>query len=175
VKPGKVSGQRGTIRGVRHSLDDIRADCGPAIARVVASYAPPGPDREDLAQEVALALVRAMPQFRGEASLRTFVLRVAHNVGLRSAIKRRETTGEPYRDSTDPRPSPEQQVAVRRGEERLLAAVRELPVGLRQALTLALEELSHREISHVLGISENAVAIRLHRARALLKGLLETS
>ena len=32
----------------------------------------------------------------------------------------------------------------------------------------------HREIGEVLGISENAVAIRMHRARTLLRGLLET-
>ncbi|MBT3224668.1 MAG: RNA polymerase subunit sigma-70, partial [Proteobacteria bacterium] len=42
------------------------------------------------------------------------------------------------------------------------AAVHQLPLSLRQVLTLALEELAHREIAEVLGISENAVAIRFY-------------
>ena len=56
---------------------------------------------------------------------------------------------------------------------RLTALIRELPVGLRQVLTLALEDLPQREIAEALGITENAVAIRLHRARRLLKSRLE--
>ena len=56
---------------------------------------------------------------------------------------------------------------------RLLSAMQELPIGLRQVLTLALEELPQGEIADVLGITENAVAIRMHRARRLLRTLLE--
>ena len=56
---------------------------------------------------------------------------------------------------------------------RLMTAIRELPVGFRQVLTLALEDLSQREIAEALGITENAVAIRIHRARRLLKSRLE--
>lgn len=62
---------------------------GPALARVVASYAPPGSNREDLAQEVAMALVRALPAFRGQASLKTYVLRIAHNICLRQVMRKR--------------------------------------------------------------------------------------
>ena len=54
---------------------------------------------------------------------------------------------------------------------RLLSAMQELPIGLRQVLTLALEELPQGEIADVLGITENAVAIRMHRARRLLRTL----
>ena len=56
---------------------------------------------------------------------------------------------------------------------RLLSAMQGLPIGLRQVLTLALEELPQGEIADVLGITENAVAIRMHRARRLLRTLLE--
>ena len=56
---------------------------------------------------------------------------------------------------------------------RLLSAMQELPIGLRQVLTLALEKLPQGEIADVLGITENAVAIRMHRARRLLRTLLE--
>jgi DNA-directed RNA polymerase specialized sigma24 family protein len=45
----------------------------------------------------------------------------------------------------------------------------------RQVLTLALEDLSHAEIGSVLGIRENAVAVRLTRARQALREALGVS
>jgi DNA-directed RNA polymerase specialized sigma24 family protein len=52
------------------------------------------------------------------------------------------------------------------------AAVRSLPLAYRQTAMLTLEGLTPREISDVSGISANAVAIRLTRAKTLLRGIL---
>jgi len=153
----------------------LQISCGPALSRVVASYAPPGADRDDLAQEVSAALVQALHRFRGDASLKTFALRVAHNVCLRHSLRRRKWQLDSDVELVDPRASPESTAAQRQRENHLLVAIRQLPVGLRQVLALALEDLSHREIGEVLGISENAVGIRMHRARAALKTQLEAS
>ena len=158
---------------MKPSWNEVRTAYGPALARVVASYAPPGADREDLAQEVAMALVRALPAFRGEASLKTYVLRIAHNVCLRQVMRDRRWKVDPIAEIADSAPSAERRAIRREEETRLLDAIRKLPVGLRQVLTLALEELPQREIAEVLGITENAVAIRMHRARRLLKARLE--
>ena len=148
---------------------------GPALKRVVASYLPPGSEREDLAQEVSLAVVRALPSHRGEASVRTYVLRIAHNVALRYVTRRRRAFTEPMPDQVaDPGPCPEAIAARSQRQERLLSAVRRLPIAQRQVLTLALEELSHAEIAQTLGISDNAVATRLHRARERLRAELES-
>ena len=170
---GKIPLAGCTIAFVKPSWDEVHTAYGPALARVVASYAPPGPDREDLAQEVAMALVRALPAFRGEASLKTYVLRIAHNVSLRHVMRDRRWKVDPIDEITDSAVSAEHRAMQREEGTRLLAAIRELPVGLRQALTLALEELPQREIAEVLGVTENAVAIRMHRARRLLKARLE--
>lgn len=162
-----------TYRDVTPDDEDLWATHGAALARVVASYTPPGADRDDLAQEVALAIVRALPRFRGACSLRSYVLRIAHNVGLRHATRRRRWRFEPEVELVDPTASPEAQAARAQEQERLMVAVRALPLSLRQVLTLALEDLSHREIGQILGISDNAVAIRLHRARRQLETLME--
>jgi RNA polymerase sigma-70 factor (ECF subfamily) len=53
--------------------------------------------------------------------------------------------------------------------ERLAEALRRLPLGLRQTLSLTLEGLSQSEIAEVLELSENVVSVRLHRARKLLR------
>ncbi len=52
--------------------------------------------------------------------------------------------------------------------DRLLRAVRELPLGQRQLVTLALEGLSYAEMAEVLDISSNLVGVRLNRARKAL-------
>jgi len=60
--------------------------------------------------------------------------------------------------------------------DRLLAALDHLPAGEREALQLVLwEELSHAETAQVLGCSANAVAIRVHRAKARLRQELSGS
>ena len=119
-----------------------------------------------------MALVRALPAFRREASLKTYVLRIAHNVCLRQVMRDRQWRVDQIDEIADSAASAEHRAMQREEGARLLAAIRKLPVGLRQVLTLALEELPQREIAEVLGITENAVAIRMHRARRLLKARL---
>ena len=100
-------------------------------------------------------------------------MRVAHNVCLREVVRHREWTVEQVAEPADPTASPERNMQRLEDGNRLMTAIRKLPVGFRQVLTLALEDLSQREIAEALGITENAVAIRMHRARRLLKSRLE--
>ena len=55
---------------------------GPALNRLAAGYEWDPVERQDLLQDIALAIWRALPAFRGESSERTFVFRIAHNRGL---------------------------------------------------------------------------------------------
>ena len=105
--------------------------------------------------------------------LGTYVLRIAHNVCLRQVMRRRQWKVDPIEEVADSAASPERRAMQREDGARLLSAMQGLPIGLRQVLTLALEELPQGEIADVLGITENAVAIRMHRARRLLRTLLE--
>ena len=57
---------------------------GPSLARLAASYARRASEHDDLFQEIAFAIWRALPGFRGECSERTFVFRIAHNRGCRT-------------------------------------------------------------------------------------------
>lgn len=55
---------------------------------------------------------------------------------------------------------------------RLVKALRVLPIGLREPALLALEGLTQQEIAGILGITPNAVAIRMTRAKSQLRKLL---
>ena len=144
---------------------------GAALTRLAASYARARGDREDLFQDIAVAIWQALPHFRGECSERTFLFRIAHNRGIAHIARRRLPTidSEETLDPPDERPDPEQSLSADQQNRRLLAAVLCLPVGYRQVLTLALEGMSYSEIGQVLGIGESNVGARLTRARQALR------
>jgi RNA polymerase sigma-70 factor (ECF subfamily) len=147
------------------------------LRRQAAAYERDPTAREDLLQEILLALWRALPRFRGECSERTFVLRVAHNRALTHAFRRppRGTDLEAVAEVVDPRPGPEHAAVEAQRRERLLAALHRLPLLARQVLSLSLEGLGGSEIAVLLGITENNANVRLSRARRALKQELERS
>ena len=164
-----------TAEGLAERFDGLLREHGPALRRVASGYEADPARREDLFQDICLAVWQALPRFRGESSERTFLFRIAHNRGLTHRTRRFRRAPAPTADLAeaeevaDPGASPE--TAARDGERRarLREAVRRLPLEPRQVLTLTLEGLTPREISEVVGITENNVAVRLSRARKLLR------
>lgn len=159
------------------AFDRVLRTYGAALGRLAAAYERDEHDREDLVQEILLALWRALPGFRGDCSERTFVYRVAHNRALthrrrRGVSRSREAPLDLAGEIVDQSANPEADAGARQRRERLLDAVRRLSTAHRQVLLLRLEELSNREIAEVLGVNENVVAIRLTRARKALTELL---
>jgi RNA polymerase sigma-70 factor (ECF subfamily) len=156
-------------------FETLLAEHGAALWRLASGYTDDHSEREDLYQEIVLALWLAMPRFRGECSQRTFVFRVAHNRGLTHRRLRRRIGWEPLADEeTLPAAttSPLARTVETHARRRLYDAIRGLPAGQRQVVMMTLEELSQREIAEVLGISEGNVAVRLHRAKKGLAALL---
>lgn len=143
---------------------------GASLARLASSYELNAHAREDLLQEIRLAIWTALPRFRGESSLRTFLFRVAHNRALTHVWRRnRNISSEDSEETVDAREGPEAAAIQAANRSSLMEAIRQLPLPFRQVITLSLEDLSHTEIASVLGISENNVAVRMNRARKLLK------
>jgi RNA polymerase sigma factor (sigma-70 family) len=161
-------------------FERVVREYGAALARLAAAYAPDRADRDDLSQEILVAIWRALPRFRGESSERTFVFRVAHNRGITYRSRRRhhprleaEAEAEAAADAVpDAGPDPAALLARSRRHQRLVAAVGELPEPHRQAVMLHLEGLTNREIAGVQGTTEDNVAVRLARARKALRLLL---
>jgi RNA polymerase sigma factor (sigma-70 family) len=165
----------------RHDLeaqfDRILSEHGAAVSRLAFGYETVASVREELVQDIALAIWQALAHFRGECSERTFVYRITHNRGLSHVWKRRpphqpldeiEESDQPI----DPRPHPEERVAQTDQRMRLMSAIQSLPLTYRQMIVLMLEGLSHVQMAEVLGITENNVAVRLNRARNILKDAL---
>lgn len=156
------------------SFNAVLSQYGAAIARVASAFERNPARRDELVQEILLAVWQALPRYRGDASVKTFVLRIAHNRAVEHVLQhQRELAREPLDEAIpDTRASPERQASLQQRSERLLDAVRELPLVQRELVTLALEGLSHEEIGGVLGISVGNVAVRLSRARKQLMAAL---
>src|SRR5580658_5431832 len=166
--PGKTRREQ-----LESGYDRLWAEFGASIGRLASSYESRAHAREDLLQDIRLAIWTALPRFRGDASMRTFVFRIAHNRAL-THVWRRKKAGQPEEaeNVVDARENPEASAIENTNRAKLVDAIRGLPIPFRQVITLALEDLSHAEIAAVLGISENNVAVRMNRARNLLKEIL---
>jgi RNA polymerase sigma-70 factor (ECF subfamily) len=148
----------------------------PAIRRLAVGYERDPMRRQDLVQDIRLALWQALPSFRGGCAERTFVFRIAHNRAVSHIQHWRRRHTEALPDDApiaDDGADPERAASLRQRQRRLQAAVQRLPLGLRQVVVLTLEGLTHAEIGDVLGITGNNVAVRLTRARAALAQLME--
>jgi len=133
------------------------------------------PDRvDDLCQESILKALENLPRLRDPSRFPAWLYRIAVNT-LRDALRRDVRRGSLVRTAEDLEKVPAEgttaQTAERREEaERLLAAIRELPETLREPLLLRhSRNLSYRQIGAILGIRENAVQVRIFRARQLLR------
>ena len=159
---------------LEHHFDRLVAANGPALMRLAASYTNTSSDRDDLLQDIAMALWQALPRFRGECSERTFLFRIAHNRAIAhlARSKSRPAGGEEI-EVHDPAPDPEAELAQEQRVERLRRAIHRLPLVYRQVITLSLEGLGYGEIAEILGISESNVGVRLTRARQILREALE--
>jgi RNA polymerase sigma-70 factor (ECF subfamily) len=156
----------------RAAFEDLLRRYLPAIGRLAACYTRDAAGREDLVQDIAIALWTARPRFRGDASERTWLYRVAHNTAISHMTRqRRRATREQAADLAEqPAPLATQESMAIDAERRarLWAAVGALPLVDRQVVVLHLEGLSAGEIEAVTGLSAGSIATRLTRARQKL-------
>jgi RNA polymerase sigma factor (sigma-70 family) len=156
------------------NVDEVVRQFGPALARVAASYERDRALREELLQEILMALLSALPRLRDPAKLKTFVFRVAHNRAVRHVqmrVREPRSVVEPDEIATEG-PGQEQALIADERSERLLEAIRDLTLPYRQVITLLLEDFTYPEIAESLGISEANVGIRINRAKQQLKEAL---
>jgi RNA polymerase sigma factor (sigma-70 family) len=156
----------------RAAFEDLLRRYLPALGRLVGSYSRDAGEREDLLQEIAMGLWTALPYFRGDASERTWLYRVAHNTAISYMTRQhRRASREQAGDLPDHVALSASQEATAIGAERrarLWAAVRQLPIVDRQIVVLHLEGLSAADIEAVTGLSAGSIATRLTRARQKL-------
>jgi RNA polymerase sigma-70 factor (ECF subfamily) len=159
----------------------------PRICRYLARLV--GQDEaEDLTQEVFVRVSRALPDFRGEAKISTWIYRIATNVATdrlrsRSFKETRRDKASPPGEGSDQdvdalpeekTPSLERQMEREEMSSCVQDYINALPENYRAVVFLSeIEGLTNQEIAEILGLTLDAVKIRLHRGRTKLREKLE--
>ncbi len=127
---------------------------------------------DDLVQEVFIAAFAALPRFRGDARLGTWLYTIAANKVRNwwdSSRRRKRREDVAARVPATPVETPEQNLETHRHRQRLYAALGTLPHPLREAfIARAVESRSLKETSELLGIPVSTVSYRTRRAEKLL-------
>ncbi len=154
-------------------FQEVMEQHGAALLRVAGVYGFSGADREELEQEIAVAIWEAVPRWNSTASLKTYLFRVAHNTCIdRMRAGRPVLEGNPD-EAIASNSSPENQLINREALRHLQIALQKLPLLQRQAITMSMEGLLPDEIAEVLGATPNYVHVLIHRARTTLRKEIE--
>jgi RNA polymerase sigma-70 factor (ECF subfamily) len=184
-------------------IADLKAGSEEAFAVLIAQYHQPlysliarslndPADAADITQEVFIKVFRSIRGFHGEASLRTWLYRIAlHEASNQrrwwSRHKKQEITIDTPLDSdsdddgglclsatlADRGDSPYDHAAQAETRERVEAALRQLPEAFRTVVILReIEGFAYEEISEILNVNLGTVKSRLTRGRSALRALL---
>jgi RNA polymerase sigma-70 factor (ECF subfamily) len=142
-----------------------------AMVRRIATVYERDPGRiEDLTQDVWIAVWKALPLLRDQATLKGYIARITQNICVTHVRRALVRLTQPLSDTLpDPAPPLDEAMAHAVRLNRLVEAVRGLPDNLKAVATLYLEEMPVKDIAIALGISEGNVSVRLHRAKAAIK------
>jgi RNA polymerase sigma factor (sigma-70 family) len=157
-----------------HPLWPKIEECHAQLWRAVCGYELNPALREELYQEVLLAIWESLPRLRDPQRLRFYALRIAHNLGAshaRTAARTPATASfdEAFHGLAD---SPTDADSMASQRYWLFEALNLLPLNLRQIMMLQLDGFDYSEMAEFLGISTENVGVRLHRARERLRQLL---
>lgn len=151
------------------SFERVYADCHHHVHALCLNLLGNSADAQDAFQDTFLAVSRALPSFRGDASVKTWVHRIAIRTALKVRARRRPTaelSDQLPGAATDPIGDHAEADAVAR-------ALGSLSFEHRLVLSLfAVAGLTHVEIAETLGIPEGTVWSRLHHAKRKLGELL---
>jgi RNA polymerase sigma-70 factor (ECF subfamily) len=155
-------------------LQRVVHEHGLAIARLAGSYERGSAQRDELVQEILLNVWRALPSFREEASLRTWVYRIAHNVAIRHVQRdvRRPRAEEDEPDEQPTTSSVDDEVDIARSRRRLRKLVAALKPTDQEIIILYLEDVAQDEIAAITGLTQANISTRVHRIKqALAEGM----
>lgn len=140
---------------------------------VCQRYARSTQEAEDILQEGFIKVFKAIPDFRSESKLETWITRIMINTALNS--QRQKLYLMPMVDVTDVALPEREEVSLSGFHlEELTKMVQSLPDGCRIVFNLfAIEGYGHQEIAKMLEISEGTSKSQYNRAKSLLRAKLE--
>src|SRR5215510_10570619 len=132
------------------------------ILRICRAYASEIEDQKDLYQEVALNIWKSLPTFKGEAMISTWIYRVSLNVCMQYSLKTRKDKKNRVDiegiNISDASVGAHESIETREKTEKMYECISLLNEPEKTLILLFLEDIPYKEISDIMGISENLVA-----------------
>lgn len=154
-------------------LDEWMKAYGRDVINLAYAYVHNYHQAQDITQDVFLKAFSRMHTFRGDSSIKTWLLSITANRCrdyLRSWSKRNELFDETPISMKHSADDTERAATENVAKDELWQAVRKLPVPYREVLILYYQrDMSSQEVAQVLDITEQSVRTRLHRARTMLR------
>jgi RNA polymerase sigma-70 factor, ECF subfamily len=156
------------------TYQEASAAYGAALSRLARAYEAEPEKRGDLLQEIHVAIWKSLGRFNGNCSLRTWVFRIAHNVGASHVLRERRRNrvrmvGLQELDAAVGAPDSLQAAAEQHALARLTDLIRELVPIDRQVILSYLEGMDAEATSELTGLSASNVATKIHRIKEILR------
>lgn len=162
------------------SFEDVLNDYAALLSRVASSYEANTSLQQELYQEICIAVWQSLASFKGDSSLKTYVLRVAHNRSIthvsKEAKRFKSSPNEDAATTADKsmfeKSEANLEISFIQSQQlsAMLKVIRQLKLPARQVITLFLEGLSYEEIADISGLSKSNVGVMITRIKQQLRG-----
>ncbi len=150
-------------------FNPLYAEFYPRVYRLCLGYVGDAEEAKDLTQETFIAIWKALPGFRGEAAIGTWVFKIATNNCLRHIQKAKKNLHETLPEQIADLPANNADEKV----TQLYRCIAELKEAERILISLVLEGLPQAQIAIIVGISEGNVRVKVHRIKERLAQLFK--
>jgi len=163
-------------RGDGAVLADLYREVAPGMLNYLHGFVHDRAVAEDLLQEVFLRIHRVRHTYRPHSPVKPWLYAIARYVAIDTLRKKGRRREVAYDEAFASAQGPDAQGQAERSQsmEEVERALAELPTGQREAFVLTkVVGLSVEEASAVLGISQGAIKVKVHRALGAIRGLLK--
>ncbi|MEQ8473284.1 MAG: RNA polymerase sigma factor [Marinoscillum sp.] len=165
--------------GEKNRLDfsEVVTTHGDSIYRLCKAYIGNSDDLDDLYQETLINIWKALPRFRGDSKLSTWIYRVTVNTSI--SFRRKNIQEESRKvDNWEPELWEEdlseknEKITREKQYQKMLECIESLKADQRIIIGLYLENLSYKEIADVVGKSTNYIGVNITRIKERLSKLM---
>jgi len=147
------------------------------IYRICRYYVSDKDLAKDLFQEIFTNIWKNLENFRGEASINTWIYRIAINTSISfvNIIKRNNSAREELTDEINDQhwiPNKDKD-GIEQQLRQFYLCIRQLSASEKLIISLVLEDLSYKEMAKICEMSEGNLRVKVHRIKQKLKIILE--